>query len=84
MEHLEQPVNGSAAQPPLPREWEPMRYHLNPKQREYFQQMARAMNEIQQQMRAALQMIVWERGIQGQVGLSEDCSELVEQALTGV
>jgi alpha-tubulin suppressor-like RCC1 family protein len=73
-----QPLNGSVVQP------ESKQYELLPKQQEYFQQAIKAMNELQQQMRVALQMIAWERGIQGQVGLSQDCTKLVEQAQTAV
>jgi len=70
-----QPLNGSVVP-----QTESTQYELLPKQQEYFQQAVRAVNELQQQMRVALQMIAWERGIQGQVGLSQDCSKLVEQS----
>lgn len=78
-EPVNQPLNGSVVpQPDHPQ------YELLPKQVEFFQQAVKAMNELQQQMRVALQMIAWERGIERQVGLSQDCTKLVEQGITGV
>lgn len=78
-EPVNQPLNGSVVAQPDNRQ-----YELLPKQVEFFQQAIKAMNELQQQVRVALQMIAWERGIQCQIGLSQDCSTLVEQGQPGV
>jgi hypothetical protein len=72
-ESSHQPLNGSIIPPA-----ESKQYALLPKQQEYFQQVIRAVNELQQQMRVALQMIAWERGLTVAVRLSDDCTRLVE------